>query len=635
MRQPTGLLAERYEVITEIPEGLTSSCYFGIDTAVGRAVVIRLVGSDRASWQFAALGAKHRHLASIIDIVDDPDPDAFPGSRPGGSVRAMVAEVFRGTSLRSMIRRERLGVDRSVAWTLRIAEALKCLHVQGGSHGALSPFSILAQAHGRPISPVLTQLLVPPMALFTSPERLSGGGPSASDDLWALGVMLYCLLTGSVPFQGDTPGELLRSIQETSRAQLTLKLGPHMRELESAVRRWLAPARHRRPSNVDDVIETLDRWECRDPAAMQPLAPTANDKRTQNLIASLAEGDHLVFDDLQIPDSYDAALAAVQQERNLPRTAHPFDNQESVSEHTPIAGVTRPPLSQLPAAQSVATGPSIVPSERIGRRSFNSESLALQGRRRPRWGLFLLFIVLGAGVGAAVVSLIGGPSNVARSVAKAVQQHAFSGQASPNAQSEHGRVNPKLERDHCIRAYFPADAFGTQSDLEFVCKNENLVEVSQQLNALAVAAPDGGVPSTRSSAPTQPAAAPSASVKLIVKSGRVTARTWQLGWYELVAASIIQRSCCREPPAIKLPTTTGWCQQLQTVVTNIAVQSTKSGDLAPAIRAFDETTTCLMSQGKHTVYPYKSVPNVAQKAAFQQFLTQAAEMDARRASKKF
>jgi serine/threonine protein kinase len=635
MRHPTGLLAERYEVVTEVPEGFASSCYFGIDTSVGRAVVVRLVGSNSASWLIASRSAKHRHLASVTDIIDDPDPDVFPGYCPNSQVRAIVAEVFRGTSLRSVIRRERISVDRSGAWTFRIAEALRSLHAQGGAHGALSPFSILAQAHGRPISPVLTQLLVPPMGLFASPERLSGEGPSPSDDLWALGVLLYCLLTGGVPFQGDSPGELLRAIQETSRAQLTLKSGPHMRELESAIRRWLAPARHRRPSSVDDIIETLDRWERRSPAAMQPLAANTSDRRTPNLTACLAEGDELVFEDLKIPDTYDAALAVVQQERNIPRTAHPYEYQDNPPEQTPFSGVTRPPLSDLSLSQSIAPGSSLAPSEGAGRRSLTSESLILGKRRRPRWGLFLLFIVLGAGVGAAVVSVIGSTSNVARTVAKVVQQRSFSEKAPGPVPSTQERVNPTLARERCIRAYFPADAFGMQADLGFVCKNENLMEVTQQLNALAVAAPDGGVPTARVSAAIEPSASPQASVSLIVKSARVTARTWQLGWYELVAASIIQRSCCQEPPAIKLPITTGWCQQLHAVVSNIANQSTKSGDIAPAIRSFDETITCLMSQGKHTVYPYRSAPTEAHRAAFQQFLTKAAEMDALRTSKKY
>lgn len=480
MPQPTGLLSDRYEVITKIPDGLTAYCYFAIDTAVNRAVVVRLVGSDSASWVVAARGANHRHLASVIDVIDNPGAALFPGHPTTKQRRAIVAEVFRGTTIRSLIRRERLVVDRSVAWILRIAEALRCLHVQGAAHGAISPYSILAFAHGRAISPVVSQLLVPPLALFTSPERLCGEGPSPSDDLWALGVLMYCLVTGSVPFQGDTPAELLKSIQETSRANLTLKSGTHMRELESAVRRWLAPARHRRPTNIDDVIDTLDRWERRSPSAVQPLSSAMSERRSQLSTACLADGDEIVFDDSAIPDSYDAALAAVQEERNLPRTVHPYEDQEVLSDRTPMSGVSRPP----PPVSSAAP-PSIPPdartlvSERASRGPLASEALSLGGSKRPRWGLFVLFVVLGAGVGAAVVSVFGSPSNMARTVAKVVQQGPFAGLSTPATRPAQERLSPKQELDRCIRGYFPTDAFAPDANMEFVCRNDNLVEVAQ------------------------------------------------------------------------------------------------------------------------------------------------------------
>jgi hypothetical protein len=437
------------------------------------------------------------------------------------------------------------------------------------------------------------------------------------------------LLTGSVPFQGDTPSELLKSIHETSRSQLTLKPGPNMRELETAVRRWLAPARHRRPSSADDIIEVLDRWERRSPGSVQPLTPTASDTRPANFNATLAEGDELLFDDLQIPESYDAALAALQEERNLPRTAAYNEVRDSVpSNSVPVPAVTPYQLSARPPSVVQST-PSVAPD--------NPEAFTHRLRWRPRWGLLAVLVALvGAGVGAAVVSALGGSSNVARTVARVVQQRSQTSPSPSRVAPTEERVSPKKAREQCIRSYFPADAFGGDPDLGFVCRKENLLEVSQRLNALAVVMPptplDGGMQSPRGA---QPSGTSSAAIELVVTAGGPLSRTWQLGWYELLATAIIQHSCCSDPPVIKLPVSTGWCQQLQAVVTNIANLSTKPADISPAVRAFDETITCLMSQGKHVVYPYKGVPTAVQKAAFQQFLTRAAEMDARRASKKF
>ena len=643
MRQPTGLLAERYEVITEVPKGLASSCYFAIDTTVGRAVVVRLIASSQAHGLIACRGVKHRHLASIIEIVEEPNSAAFPNEPSTDRACAVIAEVFRGTSLRSLIRRERLGVDRSVAWVLRIAEALREIHSKGGAHGALSPFSILAKAHGRAISPVLSQLIVPPLALFTSPERLTGQGPSPSDDLWALGVLLYCLLTGTVPFLGDSPAELLKSIHETSRSELTLKAGPYMRDLEFAVRRWLAPARLRRPSTADDIIDVLDRWERHSPASAQPLTPIASDRKPPNVSASLAEGDVLVFDELEIAESYDAALATLQEERNLPRTASYFESRDSVPSKSQVPSSIRGSANSVAPIPSIGlSSPSSIAPDYTGRVQdpLAAEAFTERLRGRPRWRLLSIVVALiGAAVGAAVVSALGGSSNVVRTVARVVQQRTQSNASTTHAAQSQERIHPSIARDQCIRSYFPIDAFGTESDLEFVCKNANLLDVAQRLNALAVAAPaspsDGGAQIARGNNASPRSTVPAAvSNELVVTPRGISARAWQLGWYELIATAMIQRSCCPEPPAIKLPFSTGWYQQLQTVVTNIANLSTKPGDLSPAVRAFDETITCLASQGKHTVYPYKAVPSSVQKAAFQQFLTRAAEMDALRASIK-
>jgi hypothetical protein len=119
----------------------------------------------------------------------------------------------------------------------------------------------------------------------------------------------------------------------------------------------------------------------------------------------------------------------------------------------------------------------------------------------------------------------------------------------------------------------------------------------------------------------------------VVRSGATT-RGWQLGWYELVASAIVRQNCCREAAPIRLPETSGWCQQLQGVVRRIASDSAKVGDISPGVRSFDDAVNCLVAQGKPTAYPYKAVPSALQKAAFQQFLKHAAEADAKRSSQR-
>jgi hypothetical protein len=626
MRQSRVLLASRYEVVTPTSNATPSRCFFGVDTTAGRSVVIRLTVPPQSRWFAAARGASHRYLAAVIDVLDNPDPKAFPGApefAPG--TVAIVAEALRGVTLYEHLKRESVGLDRSVAWTLRIAEAVRGLHTRGAAHGALSTHSVAARAAGRAISPIVTQLLTPQIGAFAGPERLTGEGPSLSDDLWAIGVLLHVMVSGELPFRGASPGALLQSIQSASSTRLAGLSGPYVRELEGIVARFLAPQRRRRPSGIDDVIDVLDRWERRSPLPVQPALGAA-DRLTPSREARLADWDTLSFDDVEVPTNLETSLAAVEDARATKYATAAYSPEKSS------------PIQSSPGFLSQGTIPGLnqgLPASTEGARGrMNSESFSLRLRSRPRWGVLALLVALvGAGAGAAAVSVFGSISNTGRVIAKAVQSRSTPASAGSGSRT-HEHVNPRKERDACVRSYFPTDAFATDPDLEFVCKSENLVDVTQQLNALAAALPVDGNDAGAANSMAAQRARPASSVELVV-TPTTTTRTWQLSWYELLAIGIIQRNCCHEPPPIKLPATSGFCPQLQVVVTNIANLSTKSGDISSAVRAYDEAITCLMSQGRHTVYSYKSVPTAAHKAAFQQFLTHAAEMDAKRVSDKY
>ena len=635
MRPPRVLLASRYEIVTSISGIQASRCFFGFDATAGRSVVVRLTIPPQSRWLAAARGATHRYLASVIDVVNEPDAQAFPEPQTlAKGTLAVVAEALRGTSLHEHIRLGPLGIDRSVAWVLRVAEAVRCLHSRGAAHGAISTHSILANARGRAIPPVVTQLLTPQLGVFASPERLTGEGPSLNDDLWAIGVLLHVLVTGALPYQGDSPALLLKGIQDIGSRHFASIEGPYLRELESIVTRLLAPHRRRRLANIDDVIDALDRWERRGQTSNSPTGSGGLAHLSSNRTPKLAAWDELTFHESDVANDSDQLLAAVEGARVPSNVKSVSVNSELGNESTATADYQ--PIGTSGAIGAAASGFSQQLLSSLGppRRGLSSDAFSLRLRRRPRWGVLAVLVALvGAVVGAALVSALGNLSNAGRSLAKIAQPRNLAARPPPTRTPEH--MNPRKERDACVRSYFPADAFATDPDLDFVCMNENLVDVTQQLNALAIliSADSNDVGTVDASVAIQHSARPADSAALVV-TGSSTTRTWQLGWYELLATSIIQRNCCREPPAIKLPATSGWCQQLQVVVTNIANQSTKSGDISSAVHAYDEAITCLMSQGRHTVYSYKSVPTVAQKAAFQQFLTHAAETDARRASRK-
>jgi hypothetical protein len=103
-----------------------------------------------------------------------------------------------------------------------------------------------------------------------------------------------------------------------------------------------------------------------------------------------------------------------------------------------------------------------------------------------------------------------------------------------------------------------------------------------------------------------------------------------LGWHELPATAIIRKTCCPEAEPILLPQTPGSCEQLQTVVRRLADDSAKSVDLAPGARNFDKAVGCLYVQRVRHGYAYEAPPTRENRALFQQFLSRAAIIGARR-----
>ena len=87
---------------------------------------------------------------------------------------------------------------------------------------------------------------------------------------------------------------------------------------------------------------------------------------------------------------------------------------------------------------------------------------------------------------------------------------------------------------------------------------------------------------------------------------------------------------CPQAAPVILPETQGWCEQLQSVVRRMADDSAKSVDLAPGARAYDKAVGCLYANRVRHGYTYSVQPNAGSRALFQQFLSRAAVISARR-----
>jgi serine/threonine-protein kinase len=207
-------LSGRYRLDAQIGAGGMSTVYRSFDTVLERQVAVKLMHRDIAHnpdqlERFrrearAVAQLNHPHIVQVIDAGED---DGMP---------FIVFEYVAGQTLKERIRHfGRLEVPESVAYAIEIARALGAAHERGIVHRDVKPQNILVDEEGSAkvtdfgIARTLEQegLTADGRVLgttdYVSPEQALGHAVTGQSDLYSLGVVLYEMLVGDVPFHGE------------------------------------------------------------------------------------------------------------------------------------------------------------------------------------------------------------------------------------------------------------------------------------------------------------------------------------------------------------------------------------------------------------------------------------------------
>jgi serine/threonine-protein kinase len=278
---PAGtLIDDRYRVISRVGSGGMADVYCAEDTQLGRKVAVKLLhrrfAEDREFVErfrreaSSAAGLQHPNVVGVFDR----------GEWDGTSYIAM--EFLQGRTLKRLITEEApLDPIRAIDLTIPVLRAARFAHKRGIIHRDLKPHNVMVDAEGRVkvtdfgiaragASDMTQTGSIMGTAQYLSPEQAQGQAVTPQSDLYSIGIVLYEMLTGRLPFDGESAVTIaLKQVNEAPIPPSAFN-GAVTPELEGIVLHALAKDPAQRFTDADAFIAALDQARAHIAAGMAP-----------------------------------------------------------------------------------------------------------------------------------------------------------------------------------------------------------------------------------------------------------------------------------------------------------------------------------------------------------------------------
>jgi len=374
-RLEAGSQIGHFRIEREIGRGGAGVVYLAHDTKLGRRVAIKSLPLElmrdaqmrsrlkREAKLLASLD--HPNIATIHDIVEQAECGGY-----------LILEYIEGDTLGERIAHRPLDLREVLSIAQQIAEAVAAAHERGVTHRDLKPGNIkitpegkvkvldfgLAKAVAGEAADQESTITEPGRVIGTpaymSPEQARGKPTDKRCDIWSFGCVLYEMLTGKVPFEGETASDTLANVLQTEPDWHALPQGVPM-NIQVLLRRCLEKDPRRRLQDIGDGVieirETLNLPATAPPVTTPSIALTAH-------IAVKARSRRIVMVIGAIIIAVLALIAAwlVNRKPSVPLSKEirlvvlPFENLGSADDEYFAAGITEAITARLATIHGLA-----------------------------------------------------------------------------------------------------------------------------------------------------------------------------------------------------------------------------------------------------------------------------------------
>jgi len=287
-----------YEIVGPIGTGGMGSVYLAKDKKLRRNVAIKVI-FDAA--EAGTAGKRVLREARAAAQLDHPNicPVHQVGEHEGRPY--IVMQYVEGVTLDELVHRGPIALTKCFEYARQIALALEAAHARDVIHRDIKPanviitrtgglkvvdFGLAKRTTGLDEDPELSrQGMIAGTTSYMSPEQLRGRPADARSDIWSLGVVFYQLLTGTLPFRGQTKSDKISAIlQKDPRPVSAFLSGRIGTGLDPIFERLLAKEADARYSSVSEFLEDLDRLT--DELSFEGVARLAGNARSRITVLS-------------------------------------------------------------------------------------------------------------------------------------------------------------------------------------------------------------------------------------------------------------------------------------------------------------------------------------------------------------